>query len=192
MALGITSPADSAFHTTLNGLWKKDLRGGFVIQARLGYGVEASPLFEPERFPRPFHCEAGFLAGMRGLFLNRPFEMAVGLSALAGKKRDELYFRHRWSGGLFPERSDEYRSLTFLDAGVPFQVQWGFTRDGRPFVFGMDFSGIFSGELRRVGFGFFWEIRPGAGKRDSDKPRRPAAISQDSTPAGPEPEQLEN
>ncbi len=89
----------------------------------------------------------------------------------AGQYPRGTYYRHNWTGGLFPERSYEYRERLYLDVGVPFQVQWQFGRD--PEGIGLEYSGFISRESRRWGLGLYWQYYIGRAPSRPEPVRAP-------------------
>lgn len=151
-----------AFHPAVQGSLKLDHGRGLRTQTRLSMATEAYGLFEPRRDPRAWDVSWGLLGGAVLPFWGW-IEASAGVGAVLGRTQGELYYRHVWSGGLFPEESLEYRERTYLDVGVPFQVQWQFGRD--PEGIGLEYSGFISRESRRWGLGLCWQYYIGPAPR---------------------------
>jgi hypothetical protein len=144
-----------AFHQTLQGAGKLDFGETFRAVTRLSLSREAYGLFEPRRDPRAWDVAWGILGGAHMPFLSGGLEASAGVGAILGRNQGELYYRHVWDGGIFPDRSNEYRNRLYADAGIPFQLQWIFGRNQKGL--GLEFSGFISQEVQHWGIGFCWQ-----------------------------------
>jgi hypothetical protein len=174
---------DGRLHPALQGAGKMDLGPIFRAQTRLSLSGEAYGLFEPKRTPRAWEATWGVLGGLPLPFWPGDLEASAGIGAVLGRKQGELYFRHEWGGGLFAENTLEYRERLYADVGIPFQVQWLFSKRRRGL--GLAFSGFLSREVNRWGVGFYWQSF--LGRPPTPKPNRTSGTAGYPAPsAGPE------
>jgi hypothetical protein len=170
----------AAMHPAVHGAYKRDLGHPFRAQTRLSLSRETFGLFAPRRDPRAWDVSWSLLGGAVLPVWLGWLEASTGIGAVLGLSQGELYYRHEWSSGFFPERTNEYRSRRYLDVGLPFQAQWLFGRDQQGL--GLEYSGFLSREAGRWGIGIFWQRYLGPAP-----PPKPAPRTARMAPPSPEP-----
>ncbi|MDQ3001980.1 MAG: hypothetical protein M3Y08_12065 [Fibrobacterota bacterium] len=139
--------------------WEKEIQENWRLKVKSDINFETYGFLVPARTPRPFNIQGAAMAGYVGELWNHELQFALGLGTIYGLRAGEVYYHHSWEGGLFGKETFEHRGISYIDASIPFQVQWSFTNNQTPNAVGFEFSGFVASEAQRWSVGLFWRHR---------------------------------